>query len=94
MLVYQHTPGRDEVVARALAERCVVVAGDAGTGKSALAAALAWPRVAQGSVPAGFVHAIALLTEATTPPAIAYTLTKQLARSISGFREAHQSFAH
>ncbi len=33
-----------------------------------------------------------LLTEATTPQALAYTLTKQLGRSISGFREAQQSF--
>jgi NACHT domain/Tetratricopeptide repeat/Caspase domain len=90
---YQPTPALNEVVARSLMDRCIAVVGDAGTGKSALAAALAWPKVAQGMVPAGFVHAIALLTEATTPQELARTLTKQLARSVTGFHEAQQSFA-
>lgn len=90
---YQRTPALDEVVARSRMERCVAVIGDAGTGKSALAATLAWPKVAQGNVPARFVHAIALLTEATTPRELARILTEQLARSARGFREAQQSFA-
>lgn len=90
---YQPTPALDEVVARSRAERCVAVVGDAGTGKSALAAALAWSKVAQEIVPAAFVQAIALITEATTPRELARTLTEQLARSVTNFREAQQSFA-
>lgn len=90
---YQLTPALAEVVARSRGERCVAVVGGAGTGKSALAAALSWPKVAQGIVPAGFVQAIALLTEATTPRELARILTEQLTRSVTGFREAQQSFA-
>ncbi|PTR09165.1 tetratricopeptide repeat protein [Nitrosospira sp. Nsp5] len=91
-LAYQPTLALDEIVTRSRAERCVAVVGDAGTGKSALAAALAWPKAAQGAVPAGFVHAIALLNEATTPRELARTLTEQLVRSVPGFREAQQAF--
>ncbi|SEK65570.1 tetratricopeptide repeat protein [Nitrosovibrio tenuis] len=89
---YQFTPALSDVVALSLEQRCVAVIGDAGTGKSALAAALAWPNAAKGQVPAGFVHAIALLTEATTPRELAKTLTEQLARSVKGFKNAQQSF--
>jgi hypothetical protein len=71
----------------------VAVVGEAGTGKSALAAALAWPKVAAGLVPAGFAHAVALLTEATTPQEFARILTEQLGRSVSGFAQAQQRFA-
>jgi hypothetical protein len=42
--------------------------GEAGAGKSALAAAL---EGAEGMVPAGFVQAIALIDEATTPHELA-----------------------
>ncbi len=91
---YQLTPALSDVMALSLKQQCVAVVGDAGTGKSALAAVLAWPSIARGYVPAGFVHAIALLTEATTPRELARSLTEQLARSVRGFREAQQSFAH
>ena len=90
---YQITPALGDVVARSRARRCVAVVGDAGTGKSALMAALAWSNAAKGYVPAGFVHAIALLTEATTPRELARSLTEQLARSVKGFQKAQQSFA-
>ena len=43
-------------------------------------------------LPAGFVQAIALLTEATTPQELARLLGEQLARSVPGFREAQQAF--
>jgi len=92
-LAHQVTPALGEVVAHSRTQRCLAVVGNAGMGKSALAAALAWPKVAKGIVPAGFVKAIALLTEATTPQEIARTFTEQLARAIPGFREAQQAFA-
>src|SRR5215471_5594721 len=92
-LAYQVTPDLAEVVARSQAQRCVAVVGEAGRGKSALAAALAWPDVAGGSVPAGFVQAVAFLTEATTSQELARILAEQLARSVSRFREAQQAFA-
>jgi hypothetical protein len=57
-----------------------------------LAAALAWPTVAHGVVPPGFVQAIALFTEGTTPQALARELGAQLARSVPGFREAQHRF--
>jgi hypothetical protein len=61
-------------------------------GKSALAAALAWPKVAEGIVSVGFVQAIALFTEATTPQELARAVGKQLVR-LPGFHKAQQAFA-
>jgi hypothetical protein len=92
-LGYQATPSLSDVVAHSGAHRCVAVVGEAGTGKSALAAALSWPRVTEGMVPPGFVHGVALLTEATTPHELARTLGEQLGRAAPGFREAQQAFA-
>jgi hypothetical protein len=91
-LAYQITPDVSTVVARSQAERCVPVQGVAGSGKSALAAALAWPEVAAGAVPAGFVQAVAFLTEATTVQELARMLAEQLARSVPRFREAQRAF--
>jgi Tetratricopeptide repeat/NACHT domain len=91
-LAYQPTPALGEVVARSRAQRCLAVVGEAGTGKSALAAALAWPEVAAGIVPTGFVQAIALLTEATTPQELARVVGDQLARAVADFRGAKQAF--
>ncbi|WP_052494251.1 tetratricopeptide repeat-containing protein [Nitrosospira sp. NpAV] len=89
---YQPTLALHEIVTRSQAERCVAVVGDAGTGKSALAAALAWPKAAPEVIPAGFVHAIVLLNEAMTPRELARILTEQLVRSVPGFRKAQQAF--
>jgi NACHT domain len=89
---YQLTPALSEVVARSRAQCCVAVVGDAGRGKSALAAALAWPKLVEGTVPVGFAHAVALLNEATTPQELSRVLTEQLARSVPGFGEAQAHF--
>lgn len=43
-----------------------------------------------GIAPAGFVQAIVLLNEATTPQGLARALGEQLARSVPGFGEAQQ----
>jgi hypothetical protein len=89
---YQLTPALGEVVARSRAQRCVAVVGDAGTGKSALAATLAWPKIAKEIVPVGFAHAVAFLTEAIMPLEFAHIITEQLARSVPGFRKAQEDF--
>jgi len=92
-LGYQPTPALGEVVGHSREQRCLVVLGGAGAGKSALAAALAWPKVAEAIVPAGFVQAIALFTEATTPQELARAVGAQLARAVKGFQDAQQAFA-
>ena len=91
-LAYQVTPDLAEVVARSQVQRCVAVVGEAGRGKSTLAAALAWPGIAAGTVPAGFVQAVAFLTEAMMPLELARIFAEQLARSVPGFLEAQQAF--
>ena len=91
-LAYQVTPALAEAVELSRQERCLALVGEAGTGKSALAAALAWPPAAAGVVPAGFVQAIALLTEATTPQELARTLSEQLIRALPEFRETQSRF--
>lgn len=92
-LAYQPTPALQETVDRSRGQRCVAVVGVAGSGKSALAAALAWPTVAGGSVPAKFVHAIALITEATTQLDLARQLCEQLSNATGRqFRRAQQAF--
>ncbi len=88
-LGYQPTPTLGEVVKRSKEQRCVAVVGEAGAGKSALAAAMAWPKVSEPIVPARFVQAIALFTEATTPQELARAVRDQLAR-VPGFQEAHK----
>jgi hypothetical protein len=91
-IAYQVTPDLGEVVARSQAERCVAVLGEAGRGKSALSAALAWPDIARGTVPTGFVQAVAFLTEATTSQELARLLAEQLVRSVPRFAEAQLAF--
>ena len=92
-LAYQPTSTLGEVVKRSKEQRCLVVVGEAGAGKSALAAAMAWPKVSEAIVPAGFVQVIALFNEAMMPLEFARTVSEQLARAVPGFREAQQAFA-
>jgi Tetratricopeptide repeat/Caspase domain len=92
-VAYQPTPALYDVAARSRVQRCLAIVAEAGRGKSALAAALAWPKVAEEDVPAGFVQAIVLFTEATTSQGLAWELGRQLARAIPGFRQAQQIFA-
>jgi hypothetical protein len=91
-LAYQPTLALSEIVKHSKIERCVAVLGEAGSGKSALAAALGWPKVTEGIVPARFVQAIAFIDEASTPYRLASTITQQLARSVPGFSAAHEAF--
>lgn len=91
-LSFQPTPNLAEVVHQSLAHPCLAVVGEAGMGKSALAAALAWPEKAPTMVPSAFVQAIVFLNEAQTPQEIARILRKQLCRSLIGFNAALSEF--
>ena len=107
-LLWQDSPGRNEILAHswffepttqldALVEasrlhRVVVLTGEAGSGKSCLAAALARPEIAGGRVPDGFVHAIAILTRDTNPASLGSDLERQLRGSVPGFAEGVAEF--
>jgi len=88
----QPTPVLHEVVAQSQEGRYVAVVGLAGSGKSALAAALARPEVTEGTVPSDFVQAVAFLTGGTLTPEVASTLSDQLARSLPGFAATRDRF--
>jgi hypothetical protein len=91
-MTYQATSNLAEVVRQSQVHSCLAVLGEAGIGKSALAAALAWPEKAPQMVSTGFVQAIVLLNEAQTPQEIARLLSQQLCRSVAGFEAAQSEF--
>jgi hypothetical protein len=71
--------------------RVTVLVGDAGSGKSAVVAALARPEVTGGLIPAGFVHAVAFTSLTRTATAIATELAGQL-RGLDGFVAASERY--
>jgi GTPase SAR1 family protein len=73
-------------------ERCLAVVGDAGTGKSAMTAALLRHEVTEGAVPPDFVHGLVLVSEATTSDGLARGLREQLEISVHGFSEGIRTF--
>ncbi len=85
---YQPTAGLAELVAASQAHRIVIVTGEAGVGKSTVAAALARPEITEGLVPPGFAHAVAVLGTTTNPRNLAVDLQGQLRRSLAGFGDA------
>lgn len=89
---YQPMPQLAEIVRTTEQARCVALIGDTGSGKSALAAALARPNVTEGDVPGGFANAVFFISERTMPPEFARGLAAQLQRSLPLFREAQESF--
>jgi tetratricopeptide (TPR) repeat protein len=91
-MTYQATPNLADVVRQSQVHSCLAVVGEAGMGKSALAAALAWPEKAPQMLTTGFVQAIVLLNEAQTPQEIARLLSQQLCRSVAGFQTAQREF--
>ena len=66
--------------------------GDAGAGKSAIAAALIRPEVAPGIVPPRFAQAVVFASESSTPTQVAMDLSGQLGRSVPGFTELARAF--
>jgi tetratricopeptide (TPR) repeat protein len=70
--------------------RLTIAEGDVGTGKSTLAAALAYPGITAGTVPEMFVQAVVFLDEAMTPDILAQSLAKQLIVSVANFDAAQK----
>jgi hypothetical protein len=89
---FQPTPQLDELVKASKSHPVVVLTGEAGAGKSSLAAALARPEIAGGRVPYGFVQAIAVLGLTTNQRSLADDLERQLRRSVPGFAGAVAEF--
>ena len=90
---YQPTPQLTQIVDASRANRCVAVIGAAGTGKSALSAALSKPSVTEQLVPKDFVQAVMFLAETTSSGELAQELAKQLDRSLpTVFASAKEEF--
>ncbi len=89
---FQPSRQLDALVEASRLHQIVVLTGKAGAGKSSLATALAWPEIAGGRVPDGFVHAIAILTSDTDLASLGDDLARQLPRSVPGFAEAIAEF--
>lgn len=82
---YVDTGAQEEVLERS-AQRCVAIVGHAGTGKSALLAALARPEF--GLAPASFVNAFAFASAATSATALPAELADQLRKMVPSFEGA------
>ena len=89
---FQPTPQLAELVEASRSHPVVVLTGEAGAGKTSLAAALARPEITGGRVPDDFVHAIAILTNNTNQRSLADDLERQLRRSVPGFAGAVAEF--
>jgi AAA ATPase domain len=84
----QVTSQLGELVQLSWREPCVGVIGPAGSGKSTLMAALAWPEAGEEIVPARFVQALAFVSLAPSPPELARFVAEQLHRTVDGFTDA------
>ena len=89
---FQPTGDLERVVQVSERHPLVAVVGDAGAGKSAIAAALIRPEVAPSIVPPRFTQAVVFASESTTPTQVATDLSGQLGRSVPGFRELSRAF--
>ena len=89
---YEPTPQLSDLVEASRAHQIVVVTGEAGVGKSTLAAALARPEITNNLVPRGFTHAIILLNDTINPRRVAVDLERQLRHAVPGFPEAIDEF--
>jgi Tetratricopeptide repeat/NACHT domain len=89
---FQPTMQLDQLVATTDAKRYVALTGLAGSGKSALAAALVRPALAGGNVPEGFVQAIFFISEGITSGDVARDLSLQLSSAVPGFAQAQNKF--
>ena len=66
--------------------------GEAGAGKSTLAAALVRPELTGGRVPSDFVQAVSFLVQTTNQRSLATDLERQLRRAVPAFAEAVAEF--
>ena len=83
-----------DIVAQSLLHRSVMVAGEAGCGKSTLAAALADAQNAgvENIVPTRFVDGLVFTELAPSPHAIADLLARQLRNTVGRFAEAEETY--
>ncbi|MFJ8913853.1 FHA domain-containing protein [Amycolatopsis sp. NPDC102389] len=89
---YRPDPKLGETVGHLLTgTRLVVLEGRAGSGKSAMLAALARPSVAGSYVPPDFLHAVLFASPGDTAEQIARELARQLRRTVPGFAEAERA---
>jgi hypothetical protein len=89
---YQPTAGLGELVEASRAHRVVILTGEAGVGKSTLAAALARPEITDDRVPHGFAHALSMLGATTNLRNLAVDLEHQLRHSVAEFAGAVEAF--
>ena len=89
---FQPTGELERVVEFSQRHPLVAVVGGAGTGKSAIAAALLRPEVAPGIVPPRFAQAVLFASESSTPAQVAMDLSGQLGHSVPGFTELARAF--
>ena len=82
-----------DIVAQSLLHRSVLIAGEAGCGKSTLVAALAEAQNAsvENVVPTRFVDGLVFTQLAPSPHAIADLLARQLRKTVGGFCEAEEN---
>ena len=83
-----------DIVAQSLLHRSVLVAGEAGCGKSTLAAALAEAPQAgvENVVPTRFVDGLVFTQLTPSPRAIADLLARQLKNTVGSFAEAEKTY--
>jgi hypothetical protein len=87
---FEPTSQLETMVQGTRSHRLMIAEGDVGTGKSTLAAALAYPEITQEIVPQMFVQAVVFLDEAMTPDILAQRLARQLAISVANFEAAQK----
>ena len=89
---FQPTGELGRVVELSKRHPLVAVVGNAGAGKSAIAAVFIRPEVAPGIVPPRFAQAVVFSSESSTPAQVAMDLSGQLGRSVPGFSELARAF--
>ena len=89
---FQPTGDLERVVEFSARHPLLAIVGEAGAGKSAIAAALIRPGVAPGVVPPRFAQAVVFASESSTPTQVAVDLSGQLGRSVPGFGELARAF--
>jgi AAA ATPase domain/Tetratricopeptide repeat len=84
----QITSQLGELIQLSWREPCLGVIGPAGSGKSTLMAALAWPEAGEEIVPARFVQALAFVSLGASASELVRLVAEQLHRTVDGFTDA------
>jgi hypothetical protein len=89
---FQPTGDLERVVEFSQRHPLMAIVGEAGMGKSAIAAALIRPEVVPGVVPPRFAQAVVFASESSTPTQVAADLSGQLRRSVPEFSALVRAF--